>query len=353
MWIEFGRQPFHYLFVPTVLPFAPGGYDIDEPALRRYLGRLSAPQFAERGVGIVINSEAGELVYLSRKEAQRAVEIAVDVCAGRVPVVAGVAALRPETMIEIAQDAKEAGADALMVLPPMGAVDVSIGWNTARYPEVWTDVAAAVDAAVDMPLVMHPVTNMTPEFGPGFPVGGVMKMVEEIENVVAWKMTYSWQGWRTVAAALRQFHRHVVLLGSGARYFHEAIASRILDGGLSAAFNYSLETHLAHIAAFQNDSLEGALAIWDGGLRQLQDFVFAEPSRLHVRTKIGAWIAGNVPHPLMRPPMPKPLYEECEQIRGLMIAAGCEVIDVERFRAGIEEVRRAAAPAAGAVSQVR
>jgi 4-hydroxy-tetrahydrodipicolinate synthase len=351
MWIEFGQQPFHYLFVPTVTPFAEGGYDIDEVALRSYLERLSADEFAARGVGIVINSEAGELFYLSREELRRNVEIAVHVCAGRVPVVAGVAALRPETMIEIAQDAKEAGAQGLMLLPPTGAVDVSVGWDAARYPEVWTDVAAAVDAAVDMPLVMHPVTNMTPEFGPGFPLGGVMKMVEEIENVVAWKMTYSWQGWRTVAAALRQFRRHIALLGSGARYFHEAIASRILDGALSAAFNYSLEPHLAHTGAFQSGSLEAALAIWDGGLRQLQEFVFAEPSRLHVRTKVAAWVAGNVPHPLMRPPMPRPFEGECEQIRSLMRAAGCAVIDEERFRAGLETVRRAPTVAARALSR--
>ncbi|MGB9113126.1 MAG: dihydrodipicolinate synthase family protein [Acidimicrobiales bacterium] len=353
MRIEFGRQPFHYLFVPTVLPFAEGGYDIDESALRRYLERLSAPEFAARGVGVVINSEAGELVYLTRREARRTVEIAVEVCADRIPVVAGVAALRPETMIEIAQDAKEVGVEALMLLPPMGAVDVSVGWNTARYPEVWTDVAAAVDAAVDMPLFMHPVTNFTPEFGPGFPLVGVMKMVEEIENVVAWKMTYSWQGWRTVAAALRGFRRHIALLGSGARYYHEAIASGILDGGLSAAFNYSLDEHLAHIGAFQADSLETALSIWDGGLRQLQEFVFAEPSRLHIRTKVGAWIAGNVAHPMMRPPMPKPFQAECEQIRALMVQAGCEVIDEEQFRSGLEAVRLASAPFSRPLSQPR
>jgi len=165
-------------------------------------------------------------------------------------------------------------------------------------------------------------------------------MVEEIENVVAWKMTYSWQGWRVVAAALRQFERPIALLGSGARYFHEAIASGILDGALSAAFNYSLDAHLEHIAAYRSGSVEAALAVWDGGLRQLQEFVFAEPSRLHVRTKIGAWIAGNVPHPLMRPPMPKPFPEECERIRSLMVAASCPVIDEEQFRAGLAEVSR-------------
>lgn len=338
MAIQFGRQPFHHLFVPIVLPFVEGGFDVDEEALRRYLRRLTSDELVARGIGIVINSEAGELVYLSRDEARRNVEIAVEVCAQRVPVVAGVAALRPEAMIELARDAKESGVDGLMLLPPMGAVDVSVGWNAARYPEVWIDVARDIDRAVDMPLVMHPVTNMTPEFGPGFPLTGVMKMVAEIDNVVAWKMTYSWQGWRAVAHALREFDRHIALLGSGARYFHEALASGIMDGALSAGLNYSLEPMLQHVAAFQAGDLEAALAIWDGGLRQLQEFVFAEPSRLHIRTKIGAWIAGHVPHPMMRPPMPKPMPEECTRIRDLMVGAGCSVLDQEPFLAVLAEL---------------
>ncbi|MFZ1994984.1 MAG: dihydrodipicolinate synthase family protein [Solirubrobacteraceae bacterium] len=348
MGFQFGDQPFHHLFVPTVLPFADGGFDVDEDGLRRYLRGLTTDELIARGIGIVINSEAGELVYLTRDEARRNVEIAVEVCSSRVPVVAGVAALRPETMIELAQDAKEAGVDALMLLPPMGAVDVAVGWNTARYPEVWIDVAVAVDEAVDMPLLMHPVTNMTPEFGPGFPLGGVLKMIDAVENVAGWKMTYSWQGWRTVAGALRQYERHIALLGSGARYFHEAIASGIFDGALSASLNYSLTPTLAHLAAFETDSLAAALAVWEGGLRQLQEFVFSEPSRLHIRTKIGAWIAGHVPHPLMRPPMPRPAPDECERIRSLMAAAGCPVLDDERFTAGLAELG-AGAPRPGRV----
>ncbi len=350
MSLEFGHRPFHHLFVPSVLPFRDGGFDIDEEALRRFLRHLTSDEFRARGVGIIINSEAGELVYLSRAEARRTVEIAVEECSGRVPVVAGVAALRPEAMVELAQDAKQAGVTGLMLLPPMGAVDVTVGWNTTKYPEVWIDIAREIDEVVDMPLVIHPVTNMTPEFGPGFPLGGVLSMVSAIDNIVAWKMTYSWQGWRTVGAALRRLDRRIALLGSGARYFHEALASGLLDGALSAGLNYSLEPHLEHIAAFQNGDLAGALAIWDGGLRQLQEYVFAEPSRLHIRTKIGAWIAGHVGHPFMRPPMPKPMTEECERIRALMIAASCEVIDEERLADGLAEITRSRSrsPAAAA-----
>ena len=353
MTLQFGNRPFHHLFVPTVLPFADGGFDIDEERLRGFLRHLTSDEFCARGVGIVINSEAGELVYLSREEARRNVEIAVDECRGRVPVVAGVAALRPEAMIELALDAKRAGVDGLMLLPPMGAVDVSVGWNTVKYPDVWIDIARAVDEEAGMPLIMHPVTNMTPEFGPGFPVGGVLRMVSEIENVAAWKMTYSWQGLRIVAAALRRFDRHIALLGSGARYFHEAIASGVFDGALSAGLNYALEPHLEHIAAFQNEDLGRALAIWDGGLRQLQEFVFAEPSRLHVRTKVGAWIAGHVGHPLMRPPLPKPTVEECEQIRSLMAGAGCGVIDDDRFGEGLGAIGAQGRLGVGAVSPRR
>ncbi len=340
MPITFGDRPFHRVFVPCVLPYALGGFDVDEAALRHFLEFITKDEFVDQGVGVVINSEAGELVYLSREESRRNVEIAVEVCAGRVPVVAGVAGLRPETMIEIAQDAKELGADGLMLLPPMGAVDVSVGWNTTRYPEVWVDVAKAIDEAVGMPLVMHPVTNMTPEFGPGFPVSGVMMMVREIENVVAWKMTYNWQGWRVVANELRLFDRHIALLASGARYFHEGMASGIMDGTLTASLNYSLEASLDHFRAFHKGDLDEALKIWDGGLRQLQDYVFAESSRLHMRSKIGGWIAGHMPHPFMRPPMPKPMPDECVRIRSLMITAGCPVISADEFESGLAEVSR-------------
>ncbi|HUZ42402.1 MAG TPA: dihydrodipicolinate synthase family protein [Acidimicrobiales bacterium] len=340
MKLIFGERPFHNLFVPTVLPYAAGGFDVDEAALRRYLAYLTNDKFVAEGVGIVINSEAGELVYLTREEARRNVEIAVEVCGGRVPVVAGVAGLRPESMIEIAADAKDAGVDGLMLLPPMGAVDVSVGWNTVRYPEVWIDVAVAIDHAVDMPLIMHPVTNMTPEFGPGFPVNGVMKMVETIENVAAWKMTYSWQGWHVVARALRQYERDIALLGSGARYFHEAIALGIFDGALTGSLNYSLERSIDHFRAIQSGDPDSALKIWDSGLRQLQEFIFSEPSRFHGRCKIGGWIAGHVPHPFMRPPMPKPMPEEAETIRSLMIASGCPVIDEDPFRTVLAEISR-------------
>jgi hypothetical protein len=59
MKIQFGQQPFHHLFVPTVLPFSEGGFDIDEEALHCYLARLTTDELVARGVGIVINSEGG------------------------------------------------------------------------------------------------------------------------------------------------------------------------------------------------------------------------------------------------------------------------------------------------------
>ena len=51
MEIQFGQQPFHHLFVPIVLPFVEGGFDVDQEALRRYLRCLTSDELVARGSG--------------------------------------------------------------------------------------------------------------------------------------------------------------------------------------------------------------------------------------------------------------------------------------------------------------
>jgi len=48
-----------------------------------------------------------------------------------------------EDSIKVAVDAKEIGVDGIFLMPPIGALDVTIGWDTERYPEVWIDMAKA------------------------------------------------------------------------------------------------------------------------------------------------------------------------------------------------------------------
>jgi dihydrodipicolinate synthase/N-acetylneuraminate lyase len=70
--------------------------------------------------GIVATGTMGEAGSLSNAERRQVVETVVRAVDGRVPVIAGVSAGTPAAAIALAADAAEAGAVALMMLPPLG-----------------------------------------------------------------------------------------------------------------------------------------------------------------------------------------------------------------------------------------
>jgi 4-hydroxy-tetrahydrodipicolinate synthase len=59
----------------------------------------------------------GIYAYLSREERLRAVEAAVECVGGRTPLIVGIGALRTDTVCDLATDAENAGADALLLAP--------------------------------------------------------------------------------------------------------------------------------------------------------------------------------------------------------------------------------------------
>jgi 4-hydroxy-tetrahydrodipicolinate synthase len=96
-------------------PFDAAG-EIDVEALERNVGALLAA-----GVhGFVATGTMGEAGSLSRDERKTVVERTVRATDGRVPVIAGVSSGTPAASIAFAADAAEAGADAIMLLPPLG-----------------------------------------------------------------------------------------------------------------------------------------------------------------------------------------------------------------------------------------
>jgi 4-hydroxy-tetrahydrodipicolinate synthase len=102
--------------IPAVTtPFDAAG-EIDVPALERNLGML-----LDAGVhGLVATGTMGEAGSLSGAERRTVVEAVVRAADGRVPVVAGVSAGTPTAALGFAAAAREAGADAIMLLPPLG-----------------------------------------------------------------------------------------------------------------------------------------------------------------------------------------------------------------------------------------
>jgi 4-hydroxy-tetrahydrodipicolinate synthase len=312
-----------HLFVALLLPLKDDR--IDEEGLRKLVRYYADnPRFAARG-GLVANPEAGEVFYLSRAEKRRALDIVMEENRGRMPVIAGTFAWTTAETVETARDAKAAGVDGIFCIPPGGAMDVTTSWDADAYPEVWLDQIKEQDRAVDLPIFTHPVAASTPQYGIGLPMAATLKVCREVPNVVGWKMTYNYGGHRLISRALATHAPNVACMGAAAHYFHENLATGNFRGTISGSWNYALEPMLDHIEAWEHGDIAAARAVWDGGLAQLHEYIYAEWGRLHLRYKLAAWLRGLVDSPVMRPPMPQPRPIEIETITKLLQRAGIAV----------------------------
>ena len=312
-------------YAAILLPMTEG-FKIDEAAYRRFIQYfVRNPRFAQIG-GLCINPEAGEIFYLTREEKRRVLEIAMEEAHGKVPLIAGTWALTTEETVATARDVKALGADGIFVTPPGGAQDVTYCWDADTYPEIWADQIKAQDRAVNLPIVTHPVSGSRPPFSPGLPLAPTLQLCREIPNIVGWKMTYGYDGFRIIANGLRSLDRHVAVMGALASRFHEYNATGLFDGTLSGFWNFALEPMLDHLEAWKRRDLDAACKIWNGGLVQLHEYV-ADMGRLHIRYKTAAWLRGLIPNPFMRPPMPRPRQVEIDTLYHLLRNLGLAVID--------------------------
>ncbi|KAH6662402.1 hypothetical protein F5X68DRAFT_195792 [Plectosphaerella plurivora] len=110
------------ILVALITPFLADGSGIDREALDVHINRL-----IDAGVhGLVPGGSTGEFTALSDEERRILLEQTIASAKGRVPVVAGISDLTTDRTIKHAKHAAEAGAAAVMVVPPFyDAVNIS------------------------------------------------------------------------------------------------------------------------------------------------------------------------------------------------------------------------------------
>ena len=328
------ERKYERLYVALLTPYKDHSFDIDEKQLRNLIRLFLQPKYVEAGMGMIINPEAGEIFYLTREEKRRNVEIAVEEAKGKVPVFAGAIDVTTAGTVQVALDAKKAGVDGIFLIPPIGAGDVTTTWDAAAYPEVMVDMAKEVANAVgDMPMIVHPTGTYSMQYGQGLPAEVVVKMCTEVKNIVGWKMTYNYTGYRIISRVLRKLDRRVGILAASSITFHENLAADMFDGTVTGSFNYGLEGMIDHILAWRRKDIDEARRLWNAGQAELHEYIYSEFSRLHVRYKIAAWLRGFISNPFMRPPMPKPRKEEIHKTYALLLKTGMSVIDKEKVAA--------------------
>jgi 4-hydroxy-tetrahydrodipicolinate synthase len=132
---------FHGSYVALITPMDADG-SIDEDAF----ARLIDWQIAEGTQGIVPVGTTGESPTLSHEEHKRVVELAIEVAAKRVPVMAGAGSNSTAEAIGLARHAKKAGADGVLVVTPY--------YNKPTQEGLFRHYTAIADAA-EIPVIIY------------------------------------------------------------------------------------------------------------------------------------------------------------------------------------------------------
>ena len=128
-------------YVALITPMRADG-SVDEDAFAQFVEW----QIAQGTHGLVPVGTTGESPTLSHAEHRRVVEIAIEVAAGRVPVIAGAGSNSTAEAIELTRHAKQAKADAVLVVTPY--------YNKPTQEGMVLHFTAIADA-VDIPLIIY------------------------------------------------------------------------------------------------------------------------------------------------------------------------------------------------------
>ena len=159
---------FKGVITALVTPFRDGR--IDETAFRALVERQ-----IEGGVhGVVPVGTTGETATLSPSEHKRVVELCVEAVAGRIAVIAGAGANATAEAVDLVKHAKAVGADGALVVAPY--------YNRPSQEGLYQHYAA-IDAAVDFPVIVYNVPSRT-----GSDVGNdTMARLAKLKNIVGVK----------------------------------------------------------------------------------------------------------------------------------------------------------------------
>ncbi len=131
-------------FTALITPFRDG--KVDEKAYRS----LIEWQVREGTHGLVPCGTTGESPTLSHDEHMRVTELCLEVAAGKVPVIAGTGSNSTEEAVLLTRHAKEAGADAALLVTPY--------YNKPTQEGLYRHYKAVADA-VDIPILIYNIPS--------------------------------------------------------------------------------------------------------------------------------------------------------------------------------------------------
>ena len=136
------------IYPALVTPFTDNGKNVHEERLRALVRRC-----IELDVhGVVPCGTTGEFVNLTMKEKMRVIDIVIDEVDGKVSVTAGTGASGTDQALEMTRYAKDAGADAVLIVTPFYLKPT----NRGIYQHYFT-----IASEVDLPIILYNIPQCT------------------------------------------------------------------------------------------------------------------------------------------------------------------------------------------------
>lgn len=284
---------------------------IDHAALRAHLSDLDA---AAGVTALVVNGHAGEATSLSRAERREVVAAARAVAGPGVSVVAGIIADAAGDALVLARDAREAGADALLLFPP----PVLAGAGERRADMAVRFVREVADGA-GLPIVLFQLSLAS---GHGFSTATLVRICREIDAVVAVKEgSDSPAAYEDNLAALRRLDRPVAVFTTNNTWLMASLAYGA-DGILSGIGSVASPILADLFAAMARGDLDAARAANARLVPLARAFYRAPFCDMHSRMKTALHLMGRLPHPDPRPPLLPIGAQERVEIAAALEASG-------------------------------
>jgi 4-hydroxy-tetrahydrodipicolinate synthase len=233
--------------------------------------------------------------------------------AGACPIIAGVYSDGTQEAVDLARDARAAGAAGVLVFPP-----TLFMWGAQLKPDMVRRHFSEIAAGADLPIV---VFEYPPASGIGY-APQTLAMLTEIPHVAAVK---DWSNEIVAFEAnlrmLRATGRPVAMLSA---FTMSLMATFLLgaDGAISGMGSVTADLQAELFEACGKGDLDGARRINDR-LAPLVSVFYAPPFvDMHNRMKEALVLLGRIPAAHVRPPLTPVSSAEREAIRRALAAAG-------------------------------
>lgn len=281
-------SPFTGSFVAIVTPFKDG--KIDETAFRKLL------QFhLDNGTnGIVPCGTTGESATLTHVEHAQVVHIAVDMCKGRIPVLAGTGSNSTREAIELTQDAQKSGAQGVLLITPY--------YNKPSQNGLYHHFRA-VARETDLPVILYNVPSRT---AVNMAAETVIRLAKDVKNIIGIKEASGdlSQVGEIIAGCGKDF---TVLSGDDALVW--PILALGGDGVISVTANV-LPVRMAALCRAARDGCMDEARRLHYQLQRMNSVLFLDTNPVPVKTAL--YLLGLI-GPDLRPPL-SPLSEEHTRI---------------------------------------